>query len=173
MAAAVWRVERRRSFFLSAGDRLYVRGSHLASNSSISIWFGVNTFYLGGVSLIQYYVLYFCSKVQASPLELLWIWSHRKPLYVSYTRNKMKTWCKRFAGGAEIIHVPEERKQHSTLVLLVLHFVALPRRVLLVCQDAWKTAGKFIFNADLECLKMTSSCSRRDPGAEMEFNVQD
>lgn len=24
--------------------------------SSISIWFGVNTFYLGGVSLIQYYV---------------------------------------------------------------------------------------------------------------------
>lgn len=32
----------------------------LTSKSSISIWFSVNTYYLGGVSLIQYYVVFFC-----------------------------------------------------------------------------------------------------------------
>lgn len=81
---------------------------------SISIWFGVNTFYLVGVSLIQYYV-FFLFDFQATPLELLWIWSHRIPLYVSYTRNKTKIRRKCLSGECvKIIQVRSLWVMHQT-----------------------------------------------------------
>lgn len=79
-------------FFLPVTDCMGEGAVSPLKSSKISIWFGVNTFYLGGVSLIQYYVFlfFFLFDFQATPLELIWIWSHRIPLYVSYTRNKIK-----------------------------------------------------------------------------------